>query len=245
MSTANNLRIINQSVNRKSPEIFTGLGISGVIATAYLAAKATWRARGRLEAEQPHDNIVDAAKQNIPIVWDLYIPTFICGLSTITAIALSHRIESGRTAAAVSAYSLTEQAFTEYRSKVVEEIGKHKEQVVRDDIARDKVLKNGPDASVIIAGSGEVLCCELYTERYFMSSMEDLRRAVNDINMEINNQIYVTLEDFYDTIGLKHTSHSGELGWTSDKLLELEFSTVMTEDGRPCLAFQYNYLQPI
>jgi hypothetical protein len=78
-----------------------------------------------------------------------------------------------------------------------------------------------------------------------MSDMETLRKAQNDVNMAIFDQIYVTLDYFYSLIGLSTTSHSNELGWDSDRLLELEFSTTLTENGKPCLTFCYNYLKPI
>jgi hypothetical protein len=89
------------------------------------------------------------------------------------------------------------------------------------------------------------MCCELYTRRYFMCDMEQLRKAQNDINAQIVNDLYVTLDEFYDKISIMPTAHSSELGWDSDRLMELEFSTVLSEDGRPCLAFDYNYIKPI
>jgi hypothetical protein len=90
-----------------------------------------------------------------------------------------------------------------------------------------------------------VLCCELYTRRYFKSDMEALRKAQNDINSKIIHELYVTLDELYNLLGLTSTSVSGNLGWDSDKMLELQFSTVLTENGEPCLAFEYNYLKPL
>jgi hypothetical protein len=152
---------------------------------------------------------------------------------------------ANRTAAAVAAYSLTERAFTEYKEKVVEQIGKNKEQKVRDDLAQDQVSKGPPSTEVVMLGKGEVLCCELHTHRYFRSDMETLRKAENKINHLINSDVYVTLDEFYDILGLNYTSHSAYWGWNSDKLMELKFSTVLSENGEPCLAFDYNYVSPI
>ncbi len=75
--------------------------------------------------------------------------------------------------------------------------------------------------------------------------METLKKAQNDINARIINEMYVTLDELYDILGLSYTSNSSELGWNSDKLMELRFSTVMAEGGEPCLAFDYNYTKPI
>lgn len=237
-----------QLTNRQSPAILTALGITGVITTAYLAAKASFKASDVIRADEIKNgeivDPIDRLKYYTPKVWQLYIPAGVAGATTIGAIVYSNRLSSSRTAAAVSAYALTEKAFSQYREKVVDEIGKHKEQFVRDDIARDIVAENPPGKTIVI-GSGEVLCCELHTGRYFMSDMEKLKRAQNEINLQSLHDLYVTLDSFYEFIQIPTTAHSSELGWDSDKLMELEFSTVLTDDGRPCLAFNYNYIKPI
>jgi hypothetical protein len=75
--------------------------------------------------------------------------------------------------------------------------------------------------------------------------METLKKAENTINHKINHELYVRLDDFYDLLGLEPTSISNDLGWDSDKLLELQFTPVFSEDGEPCLAFEYSYLKSL
>ena len=237
-----------QLISKNAPLLLTTFAITGTVSTAVLTAKASFEASDILREDAEKNGVIEDKKErithNAKLVWQLYIPAGISGAATIGAVIFANKIGASKTAAALSAYTLTEKAFGEYKTKVVEEIGKHKEQVIRDDIVRDSVEKNPPE-NIIVAGSGEVLCCELYTKRYFTSSMEELRKAQNDINMEIVNNLYVSLEEFYDAIKLPYTSHSSDLGWDSDRLMELEFSTVLSEDGRPCLAFSYNYIKPI
>jgi len=97
----------------------------------------------------------------------------------------------------------------------------------------------------LMSGPGNVLCCELHTGRYFISDMESLRRAQNDINAKILKHDYATLDDLYYILGLKTTSTSGNLGWTSGRQLEMSYSTMLTEDNRPCITFEYNYIKPL
>jgi hypothetical protein len=73
--------------------------------------------------------------------------------------------------------------------------------------------------------------------------METLRKSQNDINAKLNAHQYASLSDLYYMIGLPNTSTSDHMGWSADKHLELSFTTVMSEDGRPCLAFDYNYIE--
>lgn len=233
-----------------SPEIMSALGIGGVVGTAILAGKASFNAARAIDREQYHIDRMPApyeltAKEKFKLVWKLYVPTSLSGSVTIAAIVLASKGNGRRTAAAVAAYSLTERAFSEYKEKVVEQIGTNKEQKVRDEIAQDHVTKNPPSKEVVILGGGSVLCCELLTHRYFRSDMETLRKAQNDINAVALAQNYVALSDFYDILELPNTSESDNIGWDSERLMELRFSSVISEDGEPCLAFEYNYTKPL
>jgi hypothetical protein len=126
---------------------------------------------------------------------------------------------------------------------MVHELGRNKDQKVLDAVAHKQVMENPPppSGSLIVIGRDEVLCCELYTMRYFKSSMETLQKTVNEINRFMNYNRKATLSDFYTELGLEETDASRHLGWTDNELLELEFSHGLTEDGRPYLSFRYNY----
>lgn len=239
MTISNFFANATKLVKSNSPEILTALGVSGVVTTAYLAGKGAWKAHGRLSEESPHLS----TKEQIKATWKCYIPAGISGVATVGCIICASKTNSRRTAAAVTAYSIAEKGFLEYREKVVEQIGKGKEQKIRDDIAQDHVTKNPPPKELVIVGKGLVLCREEYTGRYFRSDMETLKKAQNEINHQINQQVYVTLNEFYDILGLAHTSESTEVGWDSDRLMELEFSTAMATNDEPCLTFSYNYVK--
>jgi Family of unknown function (DUF6353) len=240
----NNLEKI---IRVNSPTILTAIGVSGTLTTAYLAGKASIRAARVIDNEQERLNRIEKGvtlgkKEKFKLVWKLYIPTAVSGALTIGCIISGTRIGTKRTAAAYSLLTVSEKAFGEYRDKVVEQIGAKKEQTVRDEIVKDRVTNNPP--GVIIIGSGDVLCLEMHTGRYFNSDMETLRKAVNTINAKIIQQMDANLSEFYYLVGLPNTSYSFMSGWNSDKLLELHFSTTLSEDGRPCIAFDYNYVIP-
>lgn len=238
-----------KTLKSNSPEILTALSISGVFATSYLTAKATFKASNKISEIESiagtHGDKKERIKERTRLVWKCYIPAGISGALTVTAIIASSKANSKRTTAAVTAYSLTERAFSEYKEKVVEQIGQGKEQKLRDELAQERVLKNPSSKEVLVVGAGQVLCYEQFTGRYFRSDMEKLRKVQNDINVKIVSDPYVTLDEFYERIGLPYTSVSNKMGWDSNKLLEVQFSTVLSENGEPCLAFEYNYIIPI
>lgn len=238
-------------VRDNSSTILTSFGVSGALTTAYLAGKASFEAvevirraeeAGTLSASLGYKH--DRLKARTKVVWKLYIPTAVSGALTITCIVAGARLSNKKTAAAYSLLTVSEKAFSEYREKVVEQLGDRKEQAIRDEIAQDRVKENSPQGLVII-GAGGVLCFESHTGRYFNSDMETLRKAQNTINAQLISQNEANLNDFYYLIQLPHTSYSSCTGWTSDRMMELRFSTVMSEDGRPCISFDYNYLNPL
>lgn len=248
MQISNLIRNVGHSIKTNAPELLTAVGVSGVFTTSYLTARASFAAAEVLEEDK---EVWGAAidkkqrfKEQTALVWKLYIPAAASGAVTVACIVGANKSNSRRTAAAVTAYSITEKAFTEYRERVIEEIGETKEQRLRDELAQKNVEEN-PPSKIIVTGRGEVLCCELYTGRYFKSDMETLRKAQNDINAKVVNYLYVTLDEFYDLLDLPHTSTSVNLGWDSEKLMELEFSTTLSENNEPCLAFDYNYIKPL
>lgn len=234
-----------KTVKSNAPEILTGLGVTGVITTSYLSGKASYEAATFLERMDLPSERKERIKKQIKETWRFYIPAGISGVLTIGCIVGASRASGKRTAAAVAAYSLTEKAFSDYKEKVVEQIGKNKEQKVRDEIAQDTVTQNPPSSMMLVAVEGNVLCYEQYSGRYFWSTMEKLRSATNEINSRIVREDYVLLDEFYDLIFVSRTDASGSMGWGEAKLLELEFSAVLTEDNKPCMAFSYNYVKPI
>jgi hypothetical protein len=229
-----------------SPAILTGIGIAGVVGTAYLTGKATVRAVDIIDRERSIQFRTTgiqpwSRKEVVLLVWKFYIPPVTVGALTIASIYGANHVGTRRATAMAAAYSISEKAFSEYKEKVVDKLGEKQEQVVRDELAQERVERNpSDDATVIITDGGEVLCYEQFTGRYFKSSMETIKQAVNEINYNILHQGYASLTDFYHEVGIPRTGLSDELGWNTDQLLEIDYSTVLSTDGRPCVAIDFN-----
>jgi hypothetical protein len=226
-----------------SPVILTIVGVSGTLTTAVLTGKASWKANNALAEEDDrrlimNETVLQGTKEKALFVWKLYVPAVGAGVTTVSAIIFANRISTRRTAALAAAYGLSEKAFAEYKEKVLEKLGVKKEQAVHDEIAQDRVRKN-PPGDVIFAGDGDVLCHDSLTGRYFKSSIEIIKKAQNDVNYEILHNMYASLSEFYDRIGLPTTPYSEEVGWNSDHMMEIMFSTVLTEANQPCISLEY------
>jgi len=242
MTLTNFANNVIKTLKSNSPEILTALGVSGVVSTAYLASKASFKAASKLSSQDPTMSNKDKAK----FVWKCYIPAGISGGLTIACILGSNKAGNSRTAAAVTAYSLTEKAFAEYKEKVVEQIGKNKEQTVHDNAAQARVTSTPLGGDILVVGKGNVLCLDIRSARYFRSGMEELRKAENEINFQLNHERLVSLSEFYILIGLPITKESVFNGWNLDRgLMELDVTATIAENDEPCLAIDYNYVQPL
>lgn len=232
-------------IQDNSPMILTGLGAAGVVTTAYLTGRASFKAAEILAEEAEHYQTVFPMQRKVELVWKEYIPAILVASVSVAAIVLANRVGTRRAAAVAAAYTLSEKAWEEYRTKIVEKIGDKKEEEYRAELSQERVDNNPVSQSVVIIGAGTVLCYEPFTGRYFMSSVEDLKKAQNDTNYQILHDGYASLGDFYDRVGLPKTGVSDEIGWNAEsRQLELRFSAVMSDDQRPCISVEFNH-EPI
>lgn len=242
-----------------SPTILTGVGVVGTVATAYLTGRASFKAAKIIEQEsyemQAHQDPEDSGQfvgrrvekdltkiDKLKLTWRFYIPPVGAGLITVTGIVTANKISSKRIAALGIAAGISERALQEYKEKVFEKLGERQDQKMRDEIAQERVA-NAPISTkeVILAGTGEVLCYDMLSGRYFQSTVEEIKRAENKVNFEIVQFMRASLSQFYDEIGLPPTPYTDSVGWNSNNPIEIALSTVMSPDGRPCIAVDFTH----
>lgn len=247
-------KMAERIVSDNAPTILTALGVVGTVGTAYLTAKASFKASKKIEEKKFIKHLhepgismtVEAANKELSntdtlkLVWSCYIPPVAAGVGTIGAIVFANRISAKRMAALAAGYGLLDSRFEEYKTKMQEKLGIKKEREARDEIAQDRTEDNQPPTTLII-NEGKALFRDEPTGRYFESTMEDIRRAENELNRKIIKDEYAVLTDWYEMIGLPPTSLSEEFGWEmSNDTVEIVKTAVMTQSGRPCITLDYN-----
>lgn len=230
-------------LGKHSPEILTGLGISGMISTTILAVKATPKALGLLEEKRLENNNEKLTKiETIKTAWRPYIPAAVIGAASITCLIGASSVNHKRNAALTAAYAISENTLTRYRDKVIETLGEKKDKEIIDKVSQDKVNENPKvDSQIIISSKGNTLFMDSISGRYFKSDLDYIKKAINKLNRDMTLDYYVSLEDFYNEIGLKPTKNSSSLGWNlNDGLIEINISTCLTDDDQPCIVLDYN-----
>lgn len=243
---------------KNSPVILTGLAVAGVISTAYFAFKAGPRADKILEEYRkdmrdchPRDKeakravIGETVKKMVPVV----APAVIMGGSTIACVVGSHSISSRRIAVLSAAYSLSESTVKNLNSKMEEMLGEKKTRAIKDSIMKDKLReteKNNQkmlgDGNVVVPDNGYVLCKDLHSGRPFYSTAEKIKQAIVKCSFDVQQDMWVSLNDFYDEIGspqLEHIPLGDDLGWNVEDTirgqLPITLTALLTDDGKPCL----------
>lgn len=230
---------------KNSPAILTSIGVTGAVASAYLAAKGAFKAADIITQAQAEENETEKGheltfEEKFGLTWQCYAPAFGCLVLSAAAMICSHRIQDRRAAAMASAYSVVRESYTEYRAKATEKLGPKKEQEVRDEIAQDRRDRHPIDkTTLIVTGQGSTLIYDKWNDRYFTSSRNKVDAAVNDLNHEINVNGFATMSDFYHYLGVPGTGGSDYLGWNRNRLLEIDYSGTLDSNGDACLQVEF------
>jgi len=236
-------------VSDHAPAILTAMGVAGVVTTGILTARATSRAKDILYEQEPDVFEIEVQnkaplsfKEKFQLTWHLYLPPVLTGAVSVACIIGSHSIHVKRQAALLGLFSLTERALIEYEKKAIEVVGEGKAVEIRDRVAQGHIDDTPRSkATFIRTGQGDHLCFDRTTERYFTGNVEHIRQTIEAINEELRTkQTYVTLNDFFRRLELPPVVLGDDLGWTSQKIMHVSFTSTLDEGDWPCLALNYH-----
>ena len=234
---------IKSNLGKHSPEILVGIGIAGMITTTVMAVKATPKAMTLIEQKKKEEELTTLPPVDVvKTTWKCYIPSAIVGCLSVCCLIGSNSVNTRRNAALATAYTLSESYLKDYKEKATEIIGEKREQAIKDAVAKEQINRNPiVNQEVFITEKGNTLCYDVISGRYFKSDIEKLKKTENELNKQMLDDSYISLNDFYYEIGLNNTTIGDELGWNiSDGLINLNFSSQLTEDDTPCLVIDYH-----
>lgn len=246
----NKLMVINSFKNlgvifkKHSPEILTCLGIAGVITSTIFTAKGTVKAVKLIEEKKKEEQVEELTPiETLKVVWPCYVPTLIFTALSVSCIVGANSVNLRRNAALAAAYSLSESSLKEYKDKVIETVGEKKEREIKDAINKDILEKNPVSSNnVIDTGNGQSLCYDYLSGRYFKSDVNSLKKALNEFNRRLLLDTYLSLNDFYEEIGLDSIGAGYDLGWRSENrldLVEFDLGSQIASDGTPCIVLNF------
>ena len=233
-----------QFIKANAPAILTASACIGTVATAVLTAKSTTLAIERI-ADYCEDNLRSPEdltwREKFAISCRVYIPPAITGVATLVSIVAANRIQYARGAAFALAYSGSEAAFRRYRDAVADVVKPKDLEKVKARVAEKSLSEADKPHSgtILIASSGDVLCYDIFSGRYFKSDIETIRRVENNINGQLNLECYASLNEFYAGLGIPPIAAGELVGWSDPNALSVEFGSQLTEKGEPVLTIDF------
>lgn len=196
---------------RNAPTILSCLGGAGVVATSVLAVKATPKALRVLEEAKEEKGEELTKMEIVRATAPAYIPAVLSGMATLACIFGANMLGKRSQAALMSAYALLDNSYKEYREKVKELHGEEGHGEVVQAIAVDKYNEDKFEVD-----EDKQLFFDEFSGRYFESTMEKVRNAEYQLNRELFMKSYVTLNEWYDYLGMYPHELGDMYGWTPD-----------------------------
>jgi len=222
-------------LQKYSPQILTAVGIAGLVTAGVIAAKNTLKleetlenSRERLDIVKTHPeatqaDINTAYVKNVYDLAKLYAVPVTLSVASIVSILVGHKILHQRNLALIAAYKGLEQAFSEYRKRVVEEYGEDVDEKFRYGI-RD-VTEVGEDGKKVKSQTVNPPSSD-----YIMEFGPDndnwgrhehnlfyVTRAQNYFNDLLRVKGHVFLQDVTRHLGLPDSKVGAVTGWVYDK----------------------------
>jgi hypothetical protein len=243
---------VTEFTDKNSPALLTGATVTGIFMTAWMAFKAGPKAKEIMDRhksmstpetkEEKRAEAKALVKELTPVV----LPPIGMGITTAVCAIGSNKISSKRIAVLSAAYSMSESALKDYQNKVTELFDVKKVQKVKEGLAKDKLEKNPmqPNHEIYLTGDGDVLCMDEYSGRYFRSNAQKIGQSINELSADLQSDMYVSLNDLYDKIGLPKVPMGDDFGWNVEDLvhgqLDINLTACLTSDKQPCLCMTYD-----
>lgn len=211
----------------------TATASAGVVSTAYLASKATLKAEQLVNDEMTR-------KEAIKATWKLYIPAVSSGVGTVLCIICIGRLGHKQRLALAGAYNMLASSFKDYRDAVMKLYGEEADKAVIEEVAAEQAKDTHIVAYDILdtttldledLGEQVVRFYDVYGERFFEAKPTKVLQAEYHHNRNFILEGGVSLNKFYDFLGLAPMVGGDEVGWTiNDGLMWIDFNHKKCKD---------------
>lgn len=222
-----------------APEIMTGAGVVGVVASTVMVAKATLGLEEKVAliergkeavAARTGDSDYSAEDRRKDLVYiytrgsldivKMYAPAVTLGVASLALILSSHGIMRRRNAGLVAAYKVLETSFQEYRGRVVQRLGVDEENDIYKDVSREVVEIDGKKETIATVGNSLSPYARYYEEetstqwdRLQDYNLQFLRAQQNFANDRLKSRGHLFLNEVYEMLGLPHSKEGAVVGW--------------------------------
>lgn len=221
-------------LNCNSSTILTVVGAVGVVATAVLATKATTKAVRLVDSATEEKGEELTPVEVVKVAAPLYIPTVAIGATSLVCIFGANALNKKQQASLISAYTMLDQTFKQYRKAANNVYGEDADEKITAEVAKQTYIS--ADGYYVYDSrldetEDKHLFYDWYSQRYFESTMSSVLNAQYHTNRMFILRGYVSLNEFYEYLGLEKVSYGDDVGWGWD----------LIEDGVAWIDFDNRY----
>ena len=242
MSMKTKLAQLTFGIKKHSPAIFTGLGIVGIGATAYLAYKSKDKVEAVVEdIERKNDLGLEVSKVEVvrDITEAVYQPVVVGALS-VTCILMAHRIQHQRILTLAGALAVEQTRNIYFEKKYRKQYGDEEYQrfiTPTEEIEHVEELKNGKEKITVeqvktdIDGSiGEWYSnSSEYAADDHTYNIALIDSVTDRLQTLLFQRGHLLLNEVREELGFERTRSGALLGWSTADFFEIE--KVMTDLG--------------
>ena len=228
-------------LNKNASTILTVIGSAGVVTTAVLAVRATPKAVRKVEEATEEKGEALTALEVVAAAGPAYIPAVVAGAATIACVFGANILNKRQQASLMSAYALLDNNFKNYQKKTEELYGEGASIRIREEVAKDDY-----EDDTIKIEEGKELFYDMYSNRYFQSTLYDVQQAEYRLNRNLFTRDYAYLNEFYEELGIEPVYAGYSLGWSKGANLTLYWQEwidfthekMVMDDGLECHIIQ-------
>lgn len=239
-------------IEKASPTILTCIGALGFVTTVVLTAKATPKALKAIQADSRinHDGDPNAATklEAVKSGWKFYIPAAATGTASLVCVFGANVLNRKQQASLASAYALLNRSYNDYKRKLVELYGKETHEKIVESLAVEKVDKDHTIKAHNLCGTAcldfkgadeeeRLFYDAVHSGRYFTSTISKVLQAEYHLNRNFAINSEVSLNDFYDLLGIDRVPDGDDLRWFCNEeiyWIDFDHSKTVLDDGLEC-----------
>jgi hypothetical protein len=230
---------------KNQPTILFGAGVVGMVGSTVLACRATLKMQEIIDKTQTDLKTARSLKhleysetdrqKDVAVIYTrgtrdivkLYAPATLLGVASIAALTKSHSMMKERNLALAAAYAAVDEAFKEYRARVVEKYGEEQDREFRYATEKVEVVDDDGklETKTQIASEKPSMYARFFDEyssawskepEYNLVFLESQQSYANNM---LKSRGHIFLNEVYDMLGIGRSRAGSVVVW------------IMTEDG--------------
>lgn len=240
-----NTEQVGYFIKRNMPTILSIGAAVGVVVSNILTNKASIKATLKVDEVEKKKHRELTFIEEVKVVAPIYAPSIVVGAATIGCIFGSNFLNKKQLAALAGAMSLLQANFKRYRTEVVNEVGKEKEENIwKASRPNDESLYKtvSEQESKFVDTTGLTFFIDSLTDEGFYTDKATVESAILKLNrkLQMNPNQTVTLNEFRNDLDLHPTNFGNIVGWskidvdeydTTDPWIDIQLVPFENTDG--------------